>query len=170
MQDQQPNQYQLYLLSPEWKQRRIGCYKRAGKHCEGCRRGNRLSTHHLTYERIFNEPLTDLMMLCERCHKFIEQQAKLGKIGKTGDPDSLRRQTLVLIHAMLVEHPVPKRKQSKEQRRKVAKETKERKMQLQQWRTECSAKWKAARKGVTRSKSVDNIQFKNSNFIPTIKY
>lgn len=42
-----------------------------GSKCEACSRDklpNKLQLHHKTYERIFNELPSDLVLLCARCH------------------------------------------------------------------------------------------------------
>lgn len=89
--------YSAYLLSDEWKQRRIGCLIRAGKKCEACSSKKRLQAHHLTYARIFSEPLSDLMALCVPCHEQIEQFVKAGTISRNGDSDSLRDKSRILL-------------------------------------------------------------------------
>jgi hypothetical protein len=36
--------------------------------CELCKSADRLNVHHKTYKRICRERITDLAVLCERCH------------------------------------------------------------------------------------------------------
>jgi phage terminase large subunit GpA-like protein len=36
--------------------------------CEHCGAKDKLSIHHVTYERIFNETLEDVRILCRKCH------------------------------------------------------------------------------------------------------
>jgi len=60
--------YQLYLKSEEWKRRRELILFRDDFKCVLC---NELAehVHHLTYDRIYNEPDYDLISLCSDCHK-----------------------------------------------------------------------------------------------------
>jgi len=62
-------QYQKYLQSPEWKDRRKGILRRANGRCERCGdECDRLHVHHLTYARLGCERDTDLLAICNRCH------------------------------------------------------------------------------------------------------
>ncbi len=60
--------YYEYLQSPEWRELRRAVWRRCGGVCERCRQEPMQHTHHLTYERLFHERLTDLKGLCEFCH------------------------------------------------------------------------------------------------------
>lgn len=60
--------YERYLNSPEWEARRQAALRRDGHRCTGCSATERLHVHHLTYERVGHERLTDLMTLCHVCH------------------------------------------------------------------------------------------------------
>ncbi len=66
--------YQLYLLTPEWIERRTQVIARAGGTCERCHKDEIHQVHHLTYKRIFNEPLEDLLGVCEPCHRQIHHK------------------------------------------------------------------------------------------------
>lgn len=60
--------YQNYLISESW---RLIARERAKKdnfNCVMCKSPNKLITHHLTYKRLYNETLYDLVTLCSRCH------------------------------------------------------------------------------------------------------
>ena len=61
--------YREYLRTPHWQGLRRQVRERAEGKCEvlWCNRQGR-DTHHLTYERIGNERLDDLVLLCRRCH------------------------------------------------------------------------------------------------------
>lgn len=62
--------YQEYLKSGEWKHLRDKKLKQVDYTCDGCGEQYRaLEIHHLTYERIGYELLTDLVALCPICHK-----------------------------------------------------------------------------------------------------
>jgi predicted HNH restriction endonuclease len=70
-----------YLASERWKETRQRAIIAHGNVCLDCgERGSRyysLDVHHLTYERLGNEPVTDLVVLCRTCHRV--------RHGKTGD-------------------------------------------------------------------------------------
>lgn len=62
--------YSLYLKSTEWKKKRDTVMKRDGGECVFC--GDEAQhVHHLTYERVYNESLYDLIAVCNECHKAI---------------------------------------------------------------------------------------------------
>lgn len=59
--------YDEYLSSPEWKSLRERRLEIDGGMCQRC--FNKAdAVHHLTYERIFNEHIDDLISICEPCH------------------------------------------------------------------------------------------------------
>lgn len=60
--------YNLYLESPEWRQRRQLVLARAQNICEGCRTEKATRVHHLTYENVGEEMLFQLVALCVPCH------------------------------------------------------------------------------------------------------
>jgi hypothetical protein len=58
---------EVYLKSDAWRQKRWRVLARANWFCEKC--GNDADeVHHLTYERVGNELLSDLIALCRECH------------------------------------------------------------------------------------------------------
>jgi 5-methylcytosine-specific restriction endonuclease McrA len=61
-------EYTEYLFSPEWKAKRAQVMQRAGYLCERCDRPAQ-QVHHLTYERVYRERLTDLQAVCASCHR-----------------------------------------------------------------------------------------------------
>lgn len=62
--------YYEYLQTPEWKETRKRALKRAKFSCQLCNETNKvLNVHHRTYERRGNENNSDLIVLCEDCHK-----------------------------------------------------------------------------------------------------
>lgn len=65
------DKYKEYLLSNEWMEVKIDLLQSRGCKCEKCNKQkppNKLHVHHKTYERIFNELPSDLIILCARCH------------------------------------------------------------------------------------------------------
>lgn len=81
--------YQTYLYSKKWKVKRRKVLSRAKYKCERCKKRQATQVHHLTYKRIFNEKLSDLMAVCAKCHMEIhgikEKPAKRGKVRMLGD-------------------------------------------------------------------------------------
>ena len=72
--------YQTYLASREWAILKNAVRERAGGICERCRNGPIQSTHHLTYARIYHEELTDLIGVCDPCHKFLSAKTEANPI------------------------------------------------------------------------------------------
>lgn len=61
--------------SPAWRALRAKVLTRAGGRCEGCGRvAAPLEVHHLTYERLGCERLSDLTGLCGACHRRAHQR------------------------------------------------------------------------------------------------
>jgi 5-methylcytosine-specific restriction endonuclease McrA len=63
--------YRDYLRTPEWRSRRKWKLQQAGYRCQAtaCGSRTRLQVHHLTYARRGEEALSDLMVLCDDCHR-----------------------------------------------------------------------------------------------------
>lgn len=89
--------YSEYINGPAWKAKREEKLRQVGRRCECCGSTNKLEVHHLTYERLFNEDLNDLMVLCFYHHMAAEECATNKQIRKRGDPTLLRIKTLKLI-------------------------------------------------------------------------
>lgn len=61
--------YHEYLQSEQWNRLRLTKLQEAGHRCQLCNKADRLSVHHRTYDRVFNEQLADLIALCKECHE-----------------------------------------------------------------------------------------------------
>jgi 5-methylcytosine-specific restriction endonuclease McrA len=68
--------YRLYLRSDRWLQTRNAVMARARWRCVECG-APATDVHHLTYERVGNERLSDLVPLCRDCHA--EKHARTGR-------------------------------------------------------------------------------------------
>jgi len=86
-------QYIGYLASPEWLIIRRAKLIEKDFTCERCKRRSfdahgdlLLDIHHLTYAHFMHEPLTDLQVLCRRCHEIIT--------GRPFNIDELNRRTV----------------------------------------------------------------------------
>jgi 5-methylcytosine-specific restriction endonuclease McrA len=60
--------YREYIASPAWKCKRAEAIKHHGSKCNICGGKSYLQVHHLTYERLGREKMTDLEVLCRFCH------------------------------------------------------------------------------------------------------
>jgi hypothetical protein len=63
-----------YYLSMEWRKIRAFALNRAKYRCERCYRRYKLQVHHKTYDRLYNERLDDLEVLCPTCHKKADKE------------------------------------------------------------------------------------------------
>ena len=68
-------EYRAYRQSPRWQKLRRAVMLRAGGKCEICLRAEGVDAAHLTYERIFNERLSDLLWVCRACHRELDESA-----------------------------------------------------------------------------------------------
>lgn len=66
--------YRKYLRSPQWQAKREAWFAKNGRWCRGCRRTHGpLQLHHITYERLGREALSDLTALCPKCHNEVKK-------------------------------------------------------------------------------------------------
>ena len=61
--------YRLYLNSEAWQKKRKAVLRRDGYKCQMCGAVMNLDVHHVSYENLCNEKLSDLVTLCRECHK-----------------------------------------------------------------------------------------------------
>ena len=73
--------YQKYLESDEWRDRRNKRIDLDEHKCQICGARHNLEVHHLTYARIFNEDIDDLITLCDKCHRTVH-----GRGGSPANP------------------------------------------------------------------------------------
>ena len=83
--------YKRYLASREWAILRESVRARAGGRCERCWIGQHEDTHHLTYERIGQESLDDLLAVCAPCHDYLSGHAQ-------HDPMMAAARSLNILH------------------------------------------------------------------------
>lgn len=77
--------YQAYLGSAEWQARRQKVLRRDPV-CRACEEAKSEQVHHLTYERIFREPLFDLVGVCRACHPGIHRVSDLQEAVDHAEP------------------------------------------------------------------------------------
>lgn len=75
-QERRDHEYSEYLRSKRWRKIRQITRLRADGKCEACLRRDGQDCAHLTYKRIFNERLSDLVWLCRQCHQEIDRICK----------------------------------------------------------------------------------------------
>lgn len=63
--------YGQYMQSKEWSHKRLLRLKVDYFRCRTCWNTEDLEVHHLTYERLGNEEVSDLITLCKYCHEVI---------------------------------------------------------------------------------------------------
>jgi hypothetical protein len=61
--------YRAYLRTDHWQAKRQEALTHYGRSCARCEATGKLHVHHKTYQRLFKERITDLEILCERCHR-----------------------------------------------------------------------------------------------------
>lgn len=61
--------YQSYLISDVWRQKRERVIERDGHQCRYCMADAPLDVHHKSYRYIYKERIEDLLTLCRKCHK-----------------------------------------------------------------------------------------------------
>jgi len=76
--------YQEYLQTPHWKAKKQEAYNYYGASCVLCGSRKSINVHHREYNNKWNEPMSDLTVLCYSCHdghhkiarqiKFAEQE------------------------------------------------------------------------------------------------
>lgn len=60
--------YDIYLNSGKWQLIRKQKIEASGSKCTNCGSIKNLEVHHKTYDRLGNEELSDLSVLCRECH------------------------------------------------------------------------------------------------------
>lgn len=68
--------YKQYLLSDKWAEKRSKMMDIAGYACEVCKSTNNLQVHHLTYDHLYNEKPSDLVVVCGKHHKKLDKNRK----------------------------------------------------------------------------------------------
>jgi len=57
-----------YYISPQWQYKRLQKLRQAGHKCERCGSTGVLDVHHLNYDTLYDEDMSDLQVLCRVCH------------------------------------------------------------------------------------------------------
>jgi len=73
-------EYDKYLETEHWKQKRQETLDWWGHKCCICAAREKLEVHHNNYDRLGNEELSDLVVLCNKCHSIYFAVTKKGKV------------------------------------------------------------------------------------------
>jgi hypothetical protein len=68
--------YNRYLTTPEWREKRRRVLDRAGGLCEGCGGSKATQVHHTTYAHTGDEFLWELRAVCCECHARVHAEAE----------------------------------------------------------------------------------------------
>lgn len=69
--------YDAYLQSDGWKDKRREALHRASNRCQVCNSQTSLDVHHRTYERLGFEHNEDLTVLCRECHELFHAGGRM---------------------------------------------------------------------------------------------
>ena len=94
--------YEEYLCSEAWKKKRMQRLAIGKFRCAACGSKERLQVHHLTYAHIFDEPMEDLIPLCDLHHKAAEEMVEKGLLPRSEDVLFLATETIRLITGKMV--------------------------------------------------------------------
>lgn len=63
------DEYRDYLTTDHWRRTRQRALKERGQRCEACGSTRALHVHHRSYQRVGEEGIEDLRILCHACHQ-----------------------------------------------------------------------------------------------------
>lgn len=72
-----PEMKAAYYTLPHWLRVKAERSDRDSHRCVVCLSVDYLRCHHLSYANLFNEPLVDLLTLCDACHERVHQDCRL---------------------------------------------------------------------------------------------
>jgi len=96
----------VYLRSAHWQSMRRTALEHAEYRCAVCYAGDSLDVHHRTYERLGDERITDLLVLCRTCHDIFHKRGRLAgsKAAKrqAGKKSSLKKKSVTKLDVYAV--------------------------------------------------------------------
>ena len=72
-----PEMKAAYYMTPHWNKVRMERRARDMSQCVLCSLASDLQCHHVSYAKLFAEPLEDLLTLCGRCHDRVHENCRL---------------------------------------------------------------------------------------------
>ena len=85
--------YDLYMNSREWQLKKRKVKERSRGICERCRDRSSEAVHHLHYRSLYNEPLEDLLDVCNGCHDYLHARSDVDPV--TNHIESGRWETII---------------------------------------------------------------------------
>lgn len=79
IQDYKKMPYYKYLQTEHWRVLREHKLLTVDNRCQLCYNEWNLQVHHRTYERLGNEKLEDLTVLCKECHELFHKNGRMPK-------------------------------------------------------------------------------------------
>jgi phage terminase large subunit GpA-like protein len=70
------SRYLSYLRSPAWFALRKQHFARYGEWCKACGSTQKIHLHHKTYENLGRELMSELVALCDLCHRAVHRHHK----------------------------------------------------------------------------------------------
>jgi len=90
--------YQAYIRSGQWQQKAYKYKKKIAKQrkdkratCRLCSSFGPLDVHHLTYARLGNELMGDLLGLCRSCHTLVHDLSRVGREERARFPRKFKK-------------------------------------------------------------------------------
>jgi hypothetical protein len=81
--------YAAYCASDAWRSKEQKVLQR-DRNCRACDGGPAVTVHHLTYQRLFREPLFDLIGVCRGCYLLHYRESELneaiGSLARATEP------------------------------------------------------------------------------------
>ena len=81
------DEYRAYLRTERWRSRRDWALRQRGHHCEACGSAHALHVHHRSYDRLGDELLEDLRVLCDHCHALVHDTQHARQISLSNATD-----------------------------------------------------------------------------------
>jgi 5-methylcytosine-specific restriction endonuclease McrA len=75
--EQKLKEYDAYIASKEWRIRADKALKRDNYLCQSCGTSKATEVHHLTYFHLYDEPLFDLVSVCNACHVKLHPEERM---------------------------------------------------------------------------------------------
>jgi hypothetical protein len=101
--------YAEYLQSQHWEQLRFLALEHSGNKCECCECEKGLHVHHIHYRDLTDCTVSDVMVLCWRCHSFAHEAFRLARRRPS---DYSREETVKTIHVHLTRESITPKKLS----------------------------------------------------------
>lgn len=147
---QKRTDYENYITSKEWFDKRNLVFKLLGRKCQRCEVTRRLHVHHKTYARFKNENIeTDLTVLCHPCHDLYHKIYKHTGISTT-DEFILQKGEIVIPKKKIRKTVSP----TERERRKLEKRERRKKNKLYKFKPKVKLNFKPEKAKPTKIRGV----------------